>query len=225
MALTIPHAFVDDAIAEASEVNANFQQVKLFVDALQDGTGIDALAITDAKLSTSSVTETKIAGLAVTEGKIGPLAVTEAKIGALAVTEGKIAANAVTVTKIADNAVTQAKLADRSVGSAELKEITLEAKIASYTAVLTDAQKIITMNLGTALNFNIPTDASVNFQIGDQINILQLGAGAVTIQAVTPGTTSVVSQGSRLKTNGQYAMATVVKVAANSWVVVGNLTV
>lgn len=205
MALTIPHAFVDDAIAEASEVNANFQQVKLFVDALQDGTGIDALAITDAKLSTSSVTESKIAGLAVTEGKI--------------------AANAVTVAKIADNSVTQAKLADRSVGSAELKEISLNPQIATYTAVLTDAQKIVTMNLGTALNFNIPTDASVNFQIGDQINILQLGAGAVTIQAATPGTTSVVSQGSRLKTNGQYAMATVVKVAANSWVVVGNLTV
>ena len=88
MALTIPHSFVDDAIAEASEVNANFQQVKLFVDALQDGSGIDSLAITDTKLNTSSVTETKIAGFAVTEGKI------------------------------ADNSVTKAKLSDRAIGSA-----------------------------------------------------------------------------------------------------------
>ena len=205
MALTIPHSFVDDAIAEASEVNANFQQVKLFVDALQDGSGIDSLAITDTKLNTSSVTESKIAGLAVTEGKIAGLAVTEGKI--------------------ADNAVTQAKLADRVVGSAELKEITLNARTASYTPVLTDAHKLVTMNSGSALTFTIPTDASVAFQIGDQINILQLGAGQVTISAVTPGTTSVFSQGSKLKTNGQYAIATAVKVAANTWVVVGNLAV
>ena len=116
-------------------------------------------------------------------------------------------------------------IASRAVGSAELKELTLNAQIASYTAVLTDAQKIVTMNLGTALNFNIPTDASVNFLVGDQINILQLGAGAVTIQAVTPGTTTVSSQGGKTKTNGQYSMATAVKVAANSWVLVGNLTV
>jgi hypothetical protein len=195
MALTIPHSFVNDAIAEASEVNANFQQVKLFVDALQDGTGIDSSAITETKLATSSVTELKIAGLAVTEGKI------------------------------ADNAVTQSKIADRAVGSAELKEISLNPQIVSYTAVLTDAQKIVTMNNGSALNFNIPTDATVAFAIGDQINILQLGLGQVTIAAVSPGTTSVVSQGGKLKTNGQYAMATAVKVAANQWVVVGNLAV
>jgi hypothetical protein len=195
MALTIPHSFVNDAIAEASEVNANFQQVKLFVDALQNGTGIDSSAISETKLATSSVTEPKIAGLAVTEGKI------------------------------ADNAVTQSKIADRAVGSAELKEISLNPQTLSYTPVLTDAQKIVTMNSGSALNFTIPTDASVGFAVGDQINILQLGLGQVTIAAVTPGTTSVVSQGGKLKTNGQYAMATAVKVAANQWVVVGNLAV
>jgi hypothetical protein len=205
MALTIPHSFTNSTIAEASEVNSNFSTVKIFVDALQDGSGLNSGIITESKISTSAVSESKIAGSAVTEGKI--------------------ADSAVTSVKIADNAITQAKLGDRVVGSAELKEISLNPQIATYTAVLTDAQKIVTMNLGTALNFNIPTDASVNFQIGDQINILQLGAGAVTIQAVTPGTTSVVSQGGKLKTNGQYAMATAVKVAANSWVVVGNLTV
>ena len=195
MALTIPHSFVNDSIAEASEVNANFTQVKLFVDDLQNGTGLDSSSITETKIATSAVSETKIGASAVTE------------------------------VKIADNAVTQAKLADRSVGSAELKEISLNPQTVSYTAVLSDAQKLVTMNNPTAINFNIPTDASVFFQIGDQINILQLGLGQVTIAAVTPGTTSVVSQGGKLKTNGQYAIATAIKVAANSWVVVGNLAV
>jgi hypothetical protein len=196
MALTIPHSFTNATIAEASEVNSNFQQVKLFVDALEDGTGLGSGSITEAKIGTSAVSESKIAGLAVSEGKI------------------------------ADNAVTQAKLADRAVGSAELKEITLiQSAVTAYTPVLTDAQKLITFSAGDPIAFTIPTDASVLFQIGDQINILQLGAGQITISAVTPGTTTVVSQGSKFKTNGQYAMATVVKVAANTWVVLGNLAV
>lgn len=195
MALTIPHSFTAATIAEASEVNSNFSAVKLFVDALQDGTGLDSGSITEAKISTSAISESKIAGLAVTEGKI------------------------------AENAVTQSKIADRAVGSAELKEISLNPQTVPYTATVTDAQKIVTMNSGSALTFNIPTDATAAFQIGDQINILQLGLGQVTIAAVTPGTTSVVSQGGKLKTNGQYAMATAVKVAANQWVVVGNLAV
>ena len=134
-----------------------------------------------------------------------------------------IPANSISTTELASDAVTQAKIADRAVGSAELKEITLNAQTTSYTPVLTDAQKIVTMSSSSALNFTIPTDASIAFQIGDQINILQLGTGQVTISAVTPATTSVVAQGSKLKTNGQYSMATAVKIAANSWVVVGNL--
>jgi len=148
-----------------------------------------------------------------------------ASLASDSVTTAKILNSNVTEAKIADNAVTQAKLSDRAVGSAELTSLTLNAQTVSYTPVLTDAHKLVTMNSGSALNFTIPTDASVNFQIGDQINILQLGSGQVTISAVTPATTSVVSQGSKLKTNGQYAMATAVKVAANNWVVVGNLAV
>jgi hypothetical protein len=195
MALTIPHSFTNSTVAEAAEVNSNFSAVKIFVDALQDGSGISSSAIIESKIATS------------------------------AVSSDKIASNSITEVKIADNAVTQAKLADRAVGSAELKEISLNAQVASYTPVLTDAQKLVTMNAGSALNFSIPTDASVAFQIGDQINILQLGAGQVTIAAVTPGTTTVVSQGSKFKTNGQYSIATAVKVAANTWVVLGNLAV
>jgi hypothetical protein len=148
-----------------------------------------------------------------------------ASLSSDSVTTAKILNANVTEAKIANNAVTQAKLADRAVGSAELTSLTLNAQTVSYTPVLADAHKLVTMNSGSALNFTIPTDASVNFQIGDQINILQLGSGVVTISAVTPGTTSIVSQGSKLKTNGQYAMATAVKVAANNWVVVGNLAV
>jgi hypothetical protein len=189
MALTIPHSFVDDAIAEASEVNANFQQVKLFVDALQDGSGIDSLAITDTKLNTSSVTEAKIAGFAVTESKI------------------------------ADNAVSQSKIADRAVGSAELTNLTLNAVPDSYTLALADAHKLIVLNKATALTVTVPTDSTA-FAIGDQVNLLQTGAGQVTV--VGAGGVTVSSQGAKLKLNGQFSIATLIKIASNSWVLVGN---
>lgn len=70
MAITIPHSFTSGDIAEASEMNANFNEVKLYVDALSTGTNIDSNAITSAKINTSAVTTTKIADGAVTFAKL-----------------------------------------------------------------------------------------------------------------------------------------------------------
>lgn len=91
----------------------------------------------------------------------------------------------------------------------------------TYTAVLSDDGKLVTCDNGSAITFTIPTNASVAFGIGTQINIMQLGAGQVTISGA--GVT-FRSQGSKLKTNGQYAVATCCKIATDTWVVVGNLS-
>ena len=62
---------------------------------------------------------------------------------------------------------------------------------ADYTAVLTDQyQVLVPMNKATAVAFKIPTNASVAFPVGTAITILNKGAGAVTISAVTSGTVS-----------------------------------
>ena len=65
----------------------------------------------------------------------------------------------------------------------------------------------------------IPTNASVAFPIGTQVNIVQLGAGQVTVGGA--GVT-IRSQGSKLKLNGIYSAATCVKINTNEWVLVGN---
>lgn len=70
MAITIPHSFVNGTIAEASEVNANFDAIENYVNGLSDGTNIDASAISAAKLASSAVTTTKIADGAVTYAKL-----------------------------------------------------------------------------------------------------------------------------------------------------------
>jgi hypothetical protein len=93
----------------------------------------------------------------------------------------------------------------------------------AYTAVITDKDKWLELSNGaTAGTFRIPTDASVNFPIGTQLNIIQMGSGQITIAAVTPGTTAVNGTPG-LKLRATYSAATIVKRAANSWVVVGDL--
>ena len=91
----------------------------------------------------------------------------------------------------------------------------------TYTAVLTDDGKLVTCDNASAITFTIPTNATVAFGIGTQINIMQLGAGQVTIAGA--GVT-FRSEGSKLKTKGQYAVATCCKIATDTWVVVGNLS-
>lgn len=95
---------------------------------------------------------------------------------------------------------------------------------ADYTAVLTDAyQALVVMNKATAVAFKIPTDASVAFPVGTAITIYNKGAGAVTVSAVTSGTTTVVSAGAvpAAPTLAQYKTCVAIKLAANSWTIVG----
>ena len=91
----------------------------------------------------------------------------------------------------------------------------------TYTTVLADDGKLVTCDNGSAIALTIPPSSSVNYGIGTQINIMQLGAGVVTITAGVGVT--LRSNGSKLKTNGQYAVATCCKIATDTWVVVGNL--
>ena len=88
---------------------------------------------------------------------------------------------------------------------------------------LTDAGKLVTASNVAAISLTIPTDATVDFPIGTQILVMQLGAGQVTVSAVTPGTTTIISR-SGTKTAGQYALISLIKVAANQWVVGGDAT-
>lgn len=96
-----------------------------------------------------------------------------------------------------------------------------------YTAVLADQyQKLIPMNKGTAVDFKIPTNASVAFPVGTVITLLNKGAGLCTISAVTSGTTTVLSAGTTAAspTLAQYKSAACIKTATDIWYVVGAIS-
>jgi len=92
----------------------------------------------------------------------------------------------------------------------------------TYTLVLTDDGKLVTCDNASSITLTVPPNSSVAFGIGTQINIMQLGAGQVTI-AAGAGVT-LQSAGNKLKLSAQYAVATCAKIATDTWVVVGNLS-
>ena len=100
------------------------------------------------------------------------------------------------------------------------------AKTVDYTAASGDEyQQLVQMNKATAIAFKLPVDATYNFPIGTVITVLSIGVGTVTISAVTPGTTTVLSAGAvaASPTLAQYKTAVCIKTAANAWYVVGGI--
>jgi hypothetical protein len=97
----------------------------------------------------------------------------------------------------------------------------------TYTFVLGDADnKLVTASNASAQTYSIPTNANVAYAIGSQINIIAIGAGQVTINAVTSGTTTVLSSGGTAaspKLRVQYSSATCIKVATDTWYVIGDI--
>ena len=97
----------------------------------------------------------------------------------------------------------------------------------TYTFVLADNGKLVTASNGSAQTYSIPTNASVAFPVGTQINVLQIGTGQVTINAVTSGTTTITSTGSTAaapKLRAQYSAATCIKTGTDTWTVVGDIS-
>ena len=99
--------------------------------------------------------------------------------------------------------------------------IAINAQTASYTAVLTDDGKLVTMSNASANTFTVPPNSSVAFGIGTQLNIAQLSTGQTSV--VAGAGVTINSDGAKLTLNAQYAVATVVKTGTDEWFAVGNL--
>jgi hypothetical protein len=97
----------------------------------------------------------------------------------------------------------------------------------TYTFVLADNGKLVTSNNASAQTLSIPTNASVAYPVGTQINVAWItGAGQPTIQAVTSGTTTVLSTGAvstAPKLRVVNSVASCIKIATDTWLVTGDV--
>jgi hypothetical protein len=91
----------------------------------------------------------------------------------------------------------------------------------TYTLVLGDADKLVEMNNAAANTLTVPPNSSVAFSTGTQIIVVQKGAGTTTIAAGSGVT--LLSKDSALGIGGQYGAATCIKIATDTWYVIGDL--
>jgi hypothetical protein len=138
---------------------------------------------------------------------------------------------------IADAAITSAKLGTSltlttpNLGVATATSLAISGNIVfhtgttgaatSYTLALTDDSKIIEINSATAVNLTVPLNSSVAFPVGTSITVLQTGAGQIT---VVPVSGVIVNSTPGLKIRTQWAAATLLKRATDTWVLMGDLT-
>ena len=90
----------------------------------------------------------------------------------------------------------------------------------TYTLALVDAGAVVTATNADAVTVTVPTNAAIAYPVGTVINVLQGGAGAVTVEGDTGVTVNGVSGGS-VTTTTQYQGATLLKVATDEWIISG----
>jgi hypothetical protein len=93
-------------------------------------------------------------------------------------------------------------------------------KTGSYSlGSLDERDTIIEVDSGSATTITIPNDSTLNFPVGTTLDIIQVGTGQVTI---APGSGVTVNGTPGLKLRTQWSSVTLLKRAANTWLVFGD---
>jgi hypothetical protein len=85
-----------------------------------------------------------------------------------------------------------------------------------------DSGKAIVFSSSSSIALTVPDDSTYNFTNGTTFILVQKGSGVVTVA----GESSAVirSKSSYVKTAGQYSEARLIKLAANEWLLSGDLS-
>lgn len=95
----------------------------------------------------------------------------------------------------------------------------------TYTTVLDDNGKLVTLSNASAITLTIPPNSSVAYSVGAQLNLAQLGAGQVTFaqgSGVTIVSTGATANAPKLR--AQYSTATAVQTSTDNWLVMGDIS-
>ena len=144
-----------------------------------------------------------------------------ADIQADAITGAKIADDAIDSEHYTDGSIDTAHIADNQITPAKIAGEVNAQTAASYTLVIGDAFKTLTMTNRGANTVTIPPNSSVAFTVGDRIDIIMAGAGTtsvtggsgVSVNGVTTGTGAIAAQ---------YSAVSCIKTDTNAWLLVGN---
>ena len=182
---------------------------------IADGTIVDADISATAAISLSKLANSTAGNIIVYNASGVATSVTET---------GDVVIDSNGVTSISSGVIVNADISSTAaIEQGKIADATIDTKTATYTLVLTDKNKFIEMNVGSANDVTVPTNANVAFPIGSQIHITQYGAGKTRVVAQTPATTTIrATPGVFLR--AQYASATLIKRGTDEWYLVGDLS-
>ena len=135
-----------------------------------------------------------------------------------------------TKTLLALDQVTNTTDAGKPVSTAQQTALNLKADLVqtvnaqtgtTYAPVLTDSGKLVTLSNASAITVTMPSDGTVALPVGARIDFIGIGAGKATFAA---GSGATVNGTPSLVTRAQWSAASAIKISANTWVIVGDLT-
>jgi hypothetical protein len=92
----------------------------------------------------------------------------------------------------------------------------------TYTPALADLNALVTCSNAAPVTVTIPANGTVAFPVGTRIDFVQMGAGKVSFVPATGVT--INSLGGNLSIFAQYVGVTIIQVAADTWLLAGNLS-
>jgi hypothetical protein len=215
--------YADDAVSTHNDDTTNVHGI---ADTSLLATTADVAAVTKTTLGLGNVDNTSDADKPVSTATVTAIATakSEAIAEVTAVIDG--APNALnTLNELAAALGDDANFASTVTTSLATKVDSytpITQKTASYTlSTLDHRDDLIEMGSASALTLTIPLNSSIAYPVGTSLDILQTGAGQVTI-AGAAGVTVNATPGLKLRT--QWSSATLFKRAENTWVVYGDLT-
>jgi hypothetical protein len=113
--------------------------------------------------------------------------------------------------------VTQINAAETYVPQAQEVETSAST---TYVIEEADRSKVKLFNNSNNISVIVPNSGSATFPIGTKVDLIQIGEGQVTVSGAS-GVTVNGNPGTRL--NGQWAQASLIKTASNTWVIYGNI--
>lgn len=90
----------------------------------------------------------------------------------------------------------------------------------SYTPDLDDIGALVTLSNTSPITVTLPQDSDEAFPVGSRVDFAGINTGLVTFAA---GSGATASGTPSLVTRARYSAATAVKIAADTWLVVGDL--
>lgn len=212
--LTAAHLLVGNGSNVATDVAASGDVTLANTGAFT----IANLAVTNAKIAAGTIDLTaKVTGaLPVANGGTG-VTTAAAEMARLAGTAGaSFSMNSQKITALADGSAVTDAATINNVNTVPINNQTGT----SYTLVLADAGELVTLSNASAIALTIPANASVAFPIGTQIQIMQIGAGQVTVGITTDTLNARIGK----KLAGQWAQATLTKITSTIWVIDGDVS-